>query len=511
MPGSPIQPMGDLMRPRRRAVTGLAIAAAALAPAIGTAGSAAAAAYTPLPAHVYAPYYETYLVPNTPGITATAQASGAKYFTLAFLQSAGKHSCALDWNGNSAQPLGYYASDIASLRAMGGDVIPSFGGYSADHGGTEIADSCTSVSQIAADYEQVITTLGVTRLDMDVESRSLNNTAGIDRRNRAIALTEQWAEAQNPPIPLQIQYTIPVEQYGLDANGESVLQSAVANGATVTSVNIMVFDYYIAGEGVVNMGQAAENAATNTHTQLQSIFPNLTAAQIWAAEGMTLLPGIDDYPKKTEVTYLADAQTMLNFAQANNMNFLSIWAIQRDNGGCPAPPTATPVPASRRAIGTSATCSGRSPGDVARPLADDVLERRRALAGQDPDGRAADGFGTRTGQGAQGPFGVQGIGQRNVEGINIRVIDQVLVPADRSFDAVVPGVSLGPARIPASHGRGHPAGLPEPGQELCPGDVGRAQDPPPGAGPLRTHLASSVTVVPGSAGVSSGRLTHRRS
>jgi hypothetical protein len=26
---------------------------------------------------------------------------------------------------------------------------------------------------------------------------------------------------------------------------------------------------------------------------------------------------------------------MLNFAQANNMKFLSIWAIQRDNGGCP--------------------------------------------------------------------------------------------------------------------------------------------------------------------------------
>ena len=321
------------MKLRRRAVTGLAIAAAVLAPAIGTANSAAAAAYTPLPAHVYAPYYETYLAPNTPGITATAQASGAKDFTLAFLQSTGKHSCALDWNGNSAQPLTYYNSDIASLRTMGGDVIPSFGGYSADHGGTEIADSCTNVSQIAADYEQVITTLGVTRLDMDVESNSLNNTAGINRRNLAIAMTEQWATANG--IPLQIQYTIPVEQYGLDPNGEAVLQSAVANGATVTSVNIMVFDYYIAKEGVVNMGQAAVNAATNTHSQLQSIFPNLTAAQIWAMEGMTLLPGIDDYPKKTEVTYLADAQKMLNFAQANNMNFLSIWAIQRDNGGCP--------------------------------------------------------------------------------------------------------------------------------------------------------------------------------
>jgi hypothetical protein len=322
---------GDTVLNRRRLALGLAITTALLVPVAGSVTPASA--YTALPAHVYAPYYETYLAPNTPSITATAQASGAKYFTLAFLQSTGKGSCSLDWNGNSSQPLNYYASDIASLRAMGGDVIPSFGGYSADHGGTEIADSCTNVQSIAADYEQVITTLGVTRLDMDVESSSLNNTAGITRRNQAIALTEQWAAANG--IPLQIQYTIPVEQYGLDPNGEAVLQNAVTEGATVSSVNIMVFDYYIAKEGVVEMGTAAENAATNTHTQLQSIFPGLTSAQLWNMEGMTMLPGIDDLRKKTEVTYEPDATTMLGFAQANNMNFLSIWAIQRDNGGCP--------------------------------------------------------------------------------------------------------------------------------------------------------------------------------
>jgi hypothetical protein len=318
---------------RRRLAFGLTLTAAGLWSATGIVTTAAASTYTPLPGHVYAPYYETYLAPNTLSIAATAQQSGAKYFTLAFLQSTGKGSCTLAWNGNSAQPLNYYSADIAALRAAGGDVIPSFGGFSADRGGTEIADSCTSVSQIAADYEQVITALGVTRLDMDVEAKSLNNTAGINRRNQAIALTEQWAAANG--IPLQIQYTLPVEQYGLDANGESVLQNAVANGATVTSVNIMVFDYYIAGEGVVKMGQAAINAATNTHAQLATIYPNLTPAQIWTMEAMTMLPGIDDYPKKTEVTYLPDAQTMLNFAQANGMNFLSIWAIQRDNGGCP--------------------------------------------------------------------------------------------------------------------------------------------------------------------------------
>jgi hypothetical protein len=79
----------------------LAAAAAALAAATSglfAAAPAAAQTYTPLPAHIYAPYYETYLAPGTPGITATAP-SGARYFTLAFLQSTRKGSCTLDWNG----------------------------------------------------------------------------------------------------------------------------------------------------------------------------------------------------------------------------------------------------------------------------------------------------------------------------------------------------------------------------------------------------------------------------
>jgi hypothetical protein len=296
---------------------------------------AASASSTPLPAHVYAPYYETYLGTATPSISSTAQASGARYFTLAFIESTGKSSCTPTWNGDKSQPISAsaYGSDIAALQAAGGDVIPSFGGYSADQGGTEIADSCKDVSKIAAAYESVISTYGVTRLDMDVEARSLNNTAGIDRRNKAIALTEQWAAGQR--IPLQVQYTLPVEPQGLETNSEAVLQNAVANGAAVSSVNIMVFDYYQRKAGTVDMGQAAVSAAQNTHTELESIFTSDTSDQLWAMEGMTLLPGIDDFPKKTEVTSLADAQTMLSFAQQQGMNFLSIWAIQRDNGGCP--------------------------------------------------------------------------------------------------------------------------------------------------------------------------------
>jgi hypothetical protein len=313
----------------------VAILASAVAVSCPLGASAATSTYTPLPAHVYAPYYETYLGSATPTISSTAQSSGAKYFTLAFIQSAGKGSCTPTWNGDKSQPIGTaaYGSDIAALQAAGGNVIPSFGGYSADQGGTEIADSCTDVSKIAAAYESVITTYHVTRLDMDVEAKSLDNTAGIDRRNKAIALTEQWAATNG--IPLQIQYTLPVEPQGLESNGEAVLQNAVADGAAVTSVNIMVFDYYQRKAGTVEMGAAATSAATNTHTQLQSVYPSQTSAALWQMEGFTMLPGIDDFPKKTEVTSLGDAQTMLDFARQNGMNFLSIWAIQRDNGGCP--------------------------------------------------------------------------------------------------------------------------------------------------------------------------------
>ena len=51
-----------------------------------------------------------------------------------------------------------------------------------------------------------------------------------------------------------------------------MLQNAVTEGATVTSVNIMVFDYYLPTRAGAD-GRGGENAATSARTQLQSIFP----------------------------------------------------------------------------------------------------------------------------------------------------------------------------------------------------------------------------------------------
>jgi hypothetical protein len=358
-----MQPRFRLAMVATGAVALLASAPAAVSAASSSAVSAAPSAAVPaapahhsaawlpsLPNQLYAPYYESYLAPDTPGLTATASASGAKYMTIAFLQSEGTTSCAVDWNSAASQPLGYYNADIANLRRLGGDVIPSFGGYSADtfgahDHGTEIADSCTSVPKIAAAYEQVVGELGVTRLDMDVESNAETYAAGINRRDEAIAIAQRWAAQRG--IRLQIQFTLPVEPAGLGSAGLSVLQNAIADGVQVHSVNIMVFDYYLPHEGVMDMSRAAITCAKSVHAELAKLYPHLSSQQIWRMEGMTMLPGISDFGKD-ETTSVHDAQVMMAFERQMQMNFLSIWAIQRDNEG----------PASCLGQADPNTCSG---------------------------------------------------------------------------------------------------------------------------------------------------------
>jgi Glycosyl hydrolases family 18 len=292
----------------------------ALVVAIVLSSAGAAQAATPLPAHVYAPYFETWTVDS---LTATAEQSGARYFTLAFLETPSKRSCTLAWNGRKLDPVtnGRYLPDIASLRALGGDVVPSFGGWGADQRGTEIADSCKDVNAIAAAYEDVITRYDVARLDMDVEGRSLKRAAGIDRRNKALKLVQDWAAAHGRTF--QVSYTLPTSATGLAPSGVAVLQNAAANATRVDVVNIMAFDYY--DHVTTDMGTAAVAAADGTAAQLRAIGLN-------ARIGITLMPGLDDYPKKTERTTLAHAQQVVDYAIANDLDTLSIWAIQRDDG-----------------------------------------------------------------------------------------------------------------------------------------------------------------------------------
>ncbi|MGW1052188.1 carbohydrate binding domain-containing protein [Streptomyces sp. NPDC002521] len=314
-------------RPVRALLAGLTTLAASAGLALGAGGTAHAA--TPLPTHVFAPYFEAY---NGDSPAALSQASGAKYLTMAFLQADKKGSCTPYWNGDTNTPVSssVFGADLTTIRSRGGDVIPSLGGYAADNGGTEIADSCTNVDSIAAAYEKIITTYDVSRLDMDVEDNSLTDSAGIDRRNQAIKKVQDWAAANGRSV--QFSYTLPTTTTGLADSGLAVLRSAKSAGAKVDVVNIMTFDYY---DGATHhMATDTETAATGLHDQLAELYPNLSDTQLWNMVGVTEMPGIDDYGAAETFT-TADATSVYDWAVSKGVNTLSFWALQRDNGGCP--------------------------------------------------------------------------------------------------------------------------------------------------------------------------------
>ncbi|MYW69838.1 chitinase [Streptomyces sp. SID8379] len=315
------------MRSLRATLTAVATAVAALG-LTAVAGSPAQAA-TPLPAHVFAPYFESWTGESPADLSAR---SGAKHLTMAFLQTAAKGSCTAYWNGDTSLPVAAssFGADIKTIQGRGGDVIPSFGGYTADTTGTEIADSCTDVDQIAAVYEKVVSTYDIPRLDMDIEVDSLDNTAGIDRRNKAIKKVQDWAAANGRK--LEISYTLPTTTGGPAAGGLAVLKNAVANGARVDVVNLMTFDYY--DNASHNMAQDTKTAAQGLYNQLAKLYPTKSAAQLWAMIGVTEMPGVDDFGPAETFT-LADAKDVYDWANSKGINMISFWALQRDNGSCP--------------------------------------------------------------------------------------------------------------------------------------------------------------------------------
>ncbi|MEV0261813.1 carbohydrate binding domain-containing protein [Streptomyces sp. NPDC050617] len=357
-------------RPLRACLTVIATLAASAGLALGTGGTAHAA--TALPPHVFAPYFEAYSNDSPADLAAK---SGAKYLTMAFLQTATKGSCTPYWNGSQSQPVSpeIFGKDFTTIRSRGGDVIPSFGGYTATHEGTEIADSCTDVDAIAAAFEKVITTYDIPRIDLDIEDNSLTNSAGIDRRNKAIKKVQDWAAANGRSI--QFSYTLPTTTSGLADSGLAVLRNAVSNGARIDVVNIMTFDYY---DGATHqMALDTQRSAAGLQGQLAQLYPGKSPAQLWGMIGVTEMPGIDDYgPAETFTT--ADAATVYKWAVEKGINTLSFWALQRDNGGCPG-------------TGGSDTCSG---------IEQDTWFFTHAFAPFTGGGPAADDFSLATAPGS---------------------------------------------------------------------------------------------------------------
>lgn len=210
---------------------------------LGLAAAESAGAATSWPAHVFAPYVDTGLSNTT--LTTVAADYGTKYFTLAFVNGSG---CQWSLPNQSG-----WQSQISALQAEGGDVSISFGGYTADTDGTDLGATCSSASAMATQVESVVTTLGVTHLDFDIESSEETNSADFTRTAQALAQVRSWASGNGKQ--LTISYTLPVLPTGFTQDGLNVLNAATASGFTPNIVNIMTMDYGTSGGNTPMIGQ----------------------------------------------------------------------------------------------------------------------------------------------------------------------------------------------------------------------------------------------------------------
>ena len=123
---------------------------------------------------------------NAASISSVISGSGETEYNLSFVLDSG--GCTPAWDGDASEPVSTdtaVLADVQAIRAAGGNVAVTFGGYN----GTELGTDCGSASALAAAYQQVVTKYGLTHVDFDYENGALDSNTAI--RFGAIRLLEQ--------------------------------------------------------------------------------------------------------------------------------------------------------------------------------------------------------------------------------------------------------------------------------------------------------------------------------
>jgi Cellulose binding domain len=276
-------------------------------------GTVAPTGTTAPTAAAVAPYIDMGAWP-TPNLVTAMSSGGLKGFTLAFVTGAG---CKASWFGAYDPRTGWGKDQIDAVRAKGGTIKVSFGGAS----GVELAQGCGDVASLETEYQAVVDAYALTDIDLDIEGAATADAASIDRRSKALA------QLQKARPNLRISLTLPVLPEGLTADGLAVVRSAISAGVNLDMVNIMAMDYYRAG----SYGDFAVQAAQSTFTQLRSLYPSATDAQLWRRLGVTPMLGQND---DSHIFDQAAARQLVAFAAGKHLGMLAFWETTRDANAC---------------------------------------------------------------------------------------------------------------------------------------------------------------------------------
>src|SRR4051812_3268225 len=222
-----------------------------------------------------------YLMPfdnSPPNPVDVMNATGQKAFQLAFILAPSGGGCTPTWDGTTAVSSDTTAAAmISNIRANGGDVSVSIGGY----GGTKLGQTCGTPEATAAAYQQVITKYSLKAIDFDLEEPEYENTAAVHNEIGAARILQQ----NNPGLYVSI--TTAGTAAGTGWFGTQMLNEAKSQGFTPANFSIMPFD------GGFNGASSQVAALEQFHTILMNTF-GWDSATAYAHEGISQMNGRSD-------------------------------------------------------------------------------------------------------------------------------------------------------------------------------------------------------------------------
>jgi chitinase len=285
------------------AILTAACMAAALAPALAGAASQ--------PVEMAAPYeYLGWGDPQPPA--SVIETTGVQDLTLAFILSHG--TCDPEWDGERPLLGGSDQTAIESIRAAGGEVDVSFGGWS----GKKLGNSCKTPAALAAAYQKVIEDYSLQAIDIDIEHGEFTSKKVRKRVIEALAIVQ----GEDPG--LEISVTFGTAENGPEADGRSLIADAAAIGFQPSAWTIMPFDF---GQPLTDMGHASIRAVEGLQRDLVAAY-GISSAAAYEHAGISSMNGETD--ESSVLVSVEDFDTMLAFAQQNHLARFTFWAVNRD-------------------------------------------------------------------------------------------------------------------------------------------------------------------------------------
>lgn len=252
---------------------------------------------------------------DPPSATNVMSLTGVRWFTMAFILSAG--GCVPAWDGFRPLTGGVDAQTISAIKAAGGDIIPSFGGWS----GNKLGPNCSSASALAGAYQQVINAYGLKAIDIDIENTDEFESEVVqDRILGALKIVKQ----NNPGIRTIITF-------GTTTSGPNFWGTRLINRSRDLAVGIdvytvMPFDF---GCGT-SMLTCATTAVDGLRNALKAAF-GWTDDTAYRHMGISGMNGLSD---QRELTTPQNWTDIRNWAQARHLARLAFWSVNRDRP-CP--------------------------------------------------------------------------------------------------------------------------------------------------------------------------------